>query len=144
MKTDRILNLIVVLTLLTGQVEYAVSSYFCMMEKRVVSSTRMDASSSCISSSDECCMDRTPSDQESAREHLSGADCCQVQVNSKMVTDSFIATNDLTSHIFSSHLVATVPTVQPGTQLGGTTFLGVIPVDSSPPAPPLTQAVLRI
>lgn len=136
------LNLIVLLTFLGGQVEYAYTSLFCTMKGAPVSSpsAMMKTDDSMPNSCDECTGVAQP--VSSASQNLKSG-CMQLRLEQKMVVDNFTGTGKALRHFVENFAVVKhVSTIDD--QLFTTTYKLFTPTDSPPLDLPTLNSNLRI
>ena len=131
------LNLLVLLTFLVGQVQYAYSSYFCTMKNAGVSAAaavmKMDGSKE--NSCDEC---------TATVQHVSltaqslKSNCMERRVEQKMVVDNFTGSQQTVEHFVGTFFIAANPTT-----IGNQLFTVHSSLFTSTDSPPLDLPTLN-
>ncbi len=130
-KTVKYLNLLVLLTFLVGQVQYAYSVYFCTMLQAPVPAPTMKMSSAEVGWGNTCdhCSSAT---QTLEGEQLAQVDCVRLITSQKSTLGSFTESQKLIQHIMSVSFVGNRLLALIEKPLSTTCSL--IPTTSSPPS----------
>ncbi len=135
------LSLLVMLTFVVGQVQYAYATYFCTMKQMVVNSASIEmaaTSSMGMTACDECAGTVQP---KFAVQIVQG-NCIQVQLAEKKIVDNFTDSGKYNLHPTASLVFIVVQ--DQCRQISRQNFIPVLRTDSPPLDIPTFQSNLRI